>query len=43
VAQAAQLLVGGVKVSRYEEQGNEYDILVRADESYRNSTDALGC
>ena len=42
VAQAAQLLVGGVKVSRYEEQGNEYDILVRADESYRNSTDALG-
>jgi HAE1 family hydrophobic/amphiphilic exporter-1 len=41
VAQAAQLLVGGVKVSRYEEQGNEYDILVRADEKYRASVDAL--
>lgn len=42
VAQSAQLLVGGVKISRYEEQGNEYDILVRADESYRTSTEALG-
>jgi HAE1 family hydrophobic/amphiphilic exporter-1 len=42
VAQAAQLLVGGVKVSRYEEEGNEYDILVRADARYRSRTDALG-
>jgi HAE1 family hydrophobic/amphiphilic exporter-1 len=42
VAQAAQLLIGGVKVSRYEEQGNEYDILVRADARFRSSTDALG-
>jgi hydrophobe/amphiphile efflux-1 (HAE1) family protein len=42
VAQAAQLLVGGVKVSRYEERGNEYDILVRADEGFRTSVDALG-
>lgn len=41
VAQAGQLLVGGLKVSRYEEQGNEYDILVRADESFRNNTEAL--
>ena len=32
VALASQLLVGGVKVSRYEEGGREYDILVRADE-----------
>jgi multidrug efflux pump subunit AcrB len=42
IAQAAQLLVGGVKVSRYEEQGNEYDILVRADENYRTNPEGLG-
>jgi hydrophobic/amphiphilic exporter-1 (mainly G- bacteria), HAE1 family len=42
VAQAARLLVGGVKVSRYEEAGNEYDILVRADEGFRTSVEALG-
>ncbi|MEP6654892.1 MAG: efflux RND transporter permease subunit, partial [Myxococcales bacterium] len=41
VALGAQLLIGGVKVSRYEENGNEYDILVRADESYRTSPEAL--
>ncbi|HET6147957.1 MAG TPA: efflux RND transporter permease subunit [Polyangia bacterium] len=41
VASAAQLLVGGVKVSRYEEEGREYDILVRADEAFRSSTEAL--
>jgi hydrophobe/amphiphile efflux-1 (HAE1) family protein len=41
VATAAQLLIGGVKVSRYEEAGREYDILVRADEAFRNSPDAL--
>jgi len=41
VATASQLLIGGVKVSRYEEAGREYDILVRADESFRNSPDAL--
>ena len=35
VALASQLLVGGVKVSRYEEAGREYDILVRADEPFR--------
>ena len=37
VAQAGQLLIGGVKVSRYEEEGREYDILVRAEEQYRTS------
>jgi hydrophobe/amphiphile efflux-1 (HAE1) family protein len=42
VAQAAQLLVGGVKVSHYEERGNEYDILVRADENYRTNPEGLG-
>jgi HAE1 family hydrophobic/amphiphilic exporter-1 len=41
VATASQLLIGGVKVSRYEEAGREYDILVRADENFRNSPDAL--
>lgn len=41
IAKAAQLLVGGVKVSRYEEQSNEYDILVRADIAYRASTESL--
>ncbi|HVT08438.1 MAG TPA: efflux RND transporter permease subunit [Polyangia bacterium] len=41
VALASQLLVGGVKVSRYEESGREYDILERADEQFRNSPDVL--
>jgi hydrophobe/amphiphile efflux-1 (HAE1) family protein len=41
VARAAQLLVGGVKVSRYEEQSNEYDILVRADTAFRASPESL--
>ncbi|HEY6477391.1 MAG TPA: efflux RND transporter permease subunit, partial [Polyangia bacterium] len=41
VATASQLLIGGVKVSRYEEAGREYDILVRADETFRNSPEAL--
>ncbi len=42
VALAAQLLIGGVKVSRFDDGGNQYDILVRADEAYRTSQDALG-
>jgi HAE1 family hydrophobic/amphiphilic exporter-1 len=41
VAFASQLLIGGVKVSRYEENGREYDILVRADERFRDSAEAL--
>jgi HAE1 family hydrophobic/amphiphilic exporter-1 len=41
VALAGQLLIGGVKVSRYEEAGREYDILVRAQEQYRTSPEAL--
>jgi multidrug efflux pump subunit AcrB len=41
VAVAGQLLIGGVKVSRYEEAGREYDILVRAQEQYRTSPDSL--
>jgi multidrug efflux pump subunit AcrB len=41
IAGALQLLVGGVKVSQYEEQGREYDIEVRADEPFRTSVEAL--
>jgi hydrophobic/amphiphilic exporter-1 (mainly G- bacteria), HAE1 family len=42
VAAAAQILIGGLKVSRYEENGREYDILVRAQEQFRSSQEALG-
>jgi len=41
VAMAGQLLIGGVKVSRFEEGGREYDILVRAQAQYRASAEAL--
>jgi multidrug efflux pump subunit AcrB len=41
VAAASRLLIGGVKVSRFEEGGREYDILVRAQEQFRSSPDAL--
>jgi multidrug efflux pump subunit AcrB len=35
VANALQLLVGGLKVSTFEEAGNDYDIRARADQVYR--------
>ena len=41
VAFASQILIGGVKVSRYEEAGREYDILVRSQLADRSSPDAL--
>ncbi|HVR62153.1 MAG TPA: efflux RND transporter permease subunit [Polyangia bacterium] len=41
VAAAGQLLIGGVKVSRYEENGREYDILVRAEQKFRSSPEVL--
>jgi len=41
VGLAAQLLIGGVKVSRFEDQSREYDILVRADQGFRNDPNAL--
>ena len=41
VSAAGQILVGGLKISRYEENGREYDILLRADEQYRSSPEAL--
>jgi HAE1 family hydrophobic/amphiphilic exporter-1 len=42
VAFASQILIGGVKVSRYEEGGREYDILVRSQLENRSSAEALG-
>jgi hydrophobe/amphiphile efflux-1 (HAE1) family protein len=41
VAAAGQIFVGGLDVSRYEENGREYDIRVRADAQYRSSPEAL--
>ncbi|HEX2569329.1 MAG TPA: efflux RND transporter permease subunit [Polyangia bacterium] len=41
VADALRLLVGGLKVSTFEEHGRQYDIRVRADEHYRSSIEAL--
>jgi hydrophobe/amphiphile efflux-1 (HAE1) family protein len=41
VALASQLLIGGVKVSRYQEAGRDYDILERADTQFRNSPEVL--
>ena len=41
VGMATQLLIGGVKVSRFEDEGRSYDILVRADETFRNDPEAL--
>jgi HAE1 family hydrophobic/amphiphilic exporter-1 len=41
VAFASQILIGGVKVSRYEEAGREYDILVRSQLDDRSSANAL--
>jgi len=35
VANALELLVGGLKVSTYQEGGNDYDVRARADEQYR--------
>jgi multidrug efflux pump subunit AcrB len=40
IANALELLVGGLKVSTYEEGGNDYDIRARADAAYR--ADASG-
>ncbi|MEO8797874.1 MAG: efflux RND transporter permease subunit [Polyangiaceae bacterium] len=36
IANALQLLVGGVKVSTYQENGNDYDIRIRAEKAYRD-------
>lgn len=41
VAQAISFLVGGQKVSDYEEHGEQYDVQLRADEKYRGDEDMV--
>lgn len=41
VANSLQMLVAGVKASTYPEQGEEYEIRIRADEAYRTDGHAL--
>ncbi|HKQ70578.1 MAG TPA: efflux RND transporter permease subunit [Polyangiaceae bacterium] len=41
LAGALRLLVGGLKVSTYEEKGEQYEVRVRAEESYRANIDGL--
>jgi hydrophobic/amphiphilic exporter-1 (mainly G- bacteria), HAE1 family len=41
IANALELLVGGLKVSTYEEGGNDYDIRARADAEYRADPDGI--
>jgi hydrophobic/amphiphilic exporter-1 (mainly G- bacteria), HAE1 family len=41
VANTLQLLVGGLKVSTYEEAGEDYDVQARSDPSYRTDLDKL--
>jgi hydrophobe/amphiphile efflux-1 (HAE1) family protein len=42
VAGTLQLFVGGLKVSTYAENGQQYDVRVRADARFRADADALG-
>ncbi|MBX3191534.1 MAG: efflux RND transporter permease subunit [Labilithrix sp.] len=42
VADTLRMLVAGMKGSSYAENGEEYDIRVRADERYRTDADAIG-
>jgi len=41
VAQAVQLMVGGVDVARFEEKGEQYDVFMRASPDWRTTTDGL--
>ena len=41
ISQALNLFLGGLKVSTYEEGGEQYDIRMRADDEYRSNEDAL--
>ncbi len=41
VANALELLVGGLKVSTYEEAGNDYDIRARAEAAYRDDLSGI--
>jgi multidrug efflux pump subunit AcrB len=42
ISNAAQIMVGGLKVSTYQENGNDYDIRLRADARDRSRVDRLG-
>jgi HAE1 family hydrophobic/amphiphilic exporter-1 len=42
ISSAARLMVGGLKVSTYEESGEDYDIRLRAGEADRSRLDRLG-
>ena len=42
VAETLLTQIGGVKASSYAEQGEEYDVRVRADEQFRRDPSALG-
>ncbi len=42
ISTAARLMVGGLKVSTYEENGEDYDIRLRAGEADRSRLDRLG-
>jgi hydrophobe/amphiphile efflux-1 (HAE1) family protein len=41
IAETLRLLVGGLKVSTYAEQGEQYDIRVRAEQRYRADAEGL--
>lgn len=41
ISSTLQLLVGGLDVSTYDDAGEQYDIHLQADESYRNSREIL--
>jgi multidrug efflux pump subunit AcrB len=41
IAQALNLFLGGLKVSTYEEGGEQYDVRMRAEDAYRSSENAL--
>ena len=41
VASTLQMLVAGVKASTYPDQGEEYEIRIRADERYRTDSSSL--
>jgi hydrophobe/amphiphile efflux-1 (HAE1) family protein len=42
ISNAVQLLVGGLKVSTFEENGEDYDVRLRAGADYRSRIDRLG-
>ncbi len=41
IANTMQLLIGGLKISTYEENGEDYDVRVRSEAKFRRKLDAL--